>query len=285
MGALLAIASGLCWAGLDALRKRLTESITPLALACLLALVPAPFFLAWGWWDGRWWSSSAYLAPGLGATACSTIAYVAFLTAMKRSPLSVTIPLLSLTPVITLALGAVINAEVPSWSQNVGIALVVVGALVLHSKPNVSLLRALREEPGSRYMVVVALLWSLSGTMDKRALAHASVAAHAVTQTLGMGLVTLGLLALTNRLAELGQARRSPRGLTAAVVLSVAAVGLQLLAMSRIYVTYVETTKRAIGVVMALVLGRLIFDEAVTTRKVVGIAIIAGGSALLALSR
>ena len=36
---------------------------------------------------------------------------------------------------------------------------------------------------------------------------------------------------------------------------------------------------------MALTLGRLMFQEAVTKRKVAGIAIIAGGSALLTFGR
>jgi drug/metabolite transporter (DMT)-like permease len=285
MGVLLAILAGLSWAGLDATRKRLTEAVSPLALAFLLAVTPVPAFLAWASWDGGWWSSVAYWPPGLGAALCSAIAYVAFLRAVQLSPLSLTIPLLSLTPVLTLLLGAIVNQEVPAPRQDVGIVLVVGGAILLHSHEGNSIVSSVRQEPGARYMVLVALLWSLSGTLDKRALGHAAVAAHALTQTVGVSIITLGVLTARGKLRSLGDVSKAPRAFALAVVLSIAALGLQLSAMSRIYVAYVETVKRGLGVVMALVFGRLLFDEAVTPRKVGGVAVIAIGTALLLLGR
>ena len=58
---------------------------------------------------------------------------------------------------------------------------------------------------------------------------------------------------------------------------------LQLMAFDMTQVSLVDTIKRAVGLISAVVLGRLLFKEAITTRAVIAIALMGLGSGLLVM--
>ena len=124
-----------------------------------------------------------YWLPGLGSTIINVAANLAFIEAVRRSPLSLTIPLLSLTPVFTTLLAIPLLGEIPETRQWLGIAAVVVGAFWLNlSRGSISLRNAWEafgREPGSRLMVAVALMWSLAMPLDKMAVGAAGLEAGA----------------------------------------------------------------------------------------------------------
>ena len=132
-------------------------------------------------------------------------------------------------------------------------------------------------------MLVVALLWSATPAIDKVALRHASLGVHALVQTLGVGLVTLGWLALRGRLGELRAPLRRPRLVTGLVFFGATAIGLQLAALTLVLVAIVEAIKRAIGVVAGVVLGRALFDERVTRNQVFAVVVLAIGAVLVTI--
>ena len=61
------------------------------------------------------------------------------------------------------------------------------------------------------------------------------------------------------------------------------AVGLQYLAILVWYVSLVEATKRAIGLVASVISGRIWFAEPITTGKIVGITLMTAGVLALVL--
>jgi len=286
-GLLYALGSALCWAGLDVARKGLaerTEAAVPVVIG--LTFAQAPVFGVWALFQGGAFADpAAYALPGGGALVLNVLANVAFVRAVQLSPLSVTVPLLSLTPVFTGLLAIPLLGEWPSVRQWIGIAVVVVGALALHASRDTrgpaDLWRALVREKGSVLMVAVALLWSLTGPLDKRALDHASIPAHALVQTGGVGLVLLLVQGLRGRIRELGTLRGSLPHLGGAGLLAVGALALQLHAFQLMLVALVETLKRAVGIVASVLFGRVLFGEAITTPKLLAIALIAVGTGLL----
>jgi drug/metabolite transporter (DMT)-like permease len=284
VGLLVALGSAGCWAGLDATRKALVRDVDPLAATAWVNLAQAPLFGGWALLSATRLEPE-YWSYGAGAAALQIGANVLLFQALKVSPLSVTIPFLSFTPVFAALLGRVVLDERPTALQWVGIAVVVVGALSVHAGGERSLWRALREERGSLYAVIVAALWSLTSNLDKLALEHATLPVHAALQVAAVGgAVTLWLLAR-------GQARRLvvPAGarapLAGSVVFGAAALGLQLWAIQLMLVGAVETIKRAVGMTSAVAVGRLAFDEAVTAEKVLGVALLVLGTAMLAFGR
>lgn len=83
------------------------------------------------------------------------------------------------------------------------------------------------------------------------------------------------------RLRELADVRKAPLVFAGGVVVSVVALGLQLLAFQQVWVGLVESLKRGIGNAMALILGYFVFRESITARKLAAVGLMAFGVGLI----
>jgi len=282
------LACAVAYSCADYFRKAIPSSCgTGLVLFYAFAL-EAPILALWLGFSGDVRLAPAYVLPGLVAAAIGLAANVLFIIAVRRSPLSLMVPLLALVPVLTTGLSGVLIGEWPTWVQALGIAFVAVGLLVLYvpDHSGFSFLAAwhnLRREPGTVPMAGVVLLWSIAPPIDKLCLAQASVGAH--------GLVQLAILwSATGLWLLLRRDRRAfipPRG-TALPLLGMAVAsglgyGAQLAAYQMTLVAVVELLKRAIGVLGALIFGWMFFNETINRTKLGGIAIIAFGLPLIFL--
>lgn len=282
IGIALAFGAALAWSGLDATRKVLTRHFGAVALVVLLTFGQAPLFVAWGWAERAAWPSAAYWPWGIACLLLNVLANVGFVRAVRLSPLSLTVPMLSFTPVLTALAALPLLGEVPSPAQVGGIVLVVIGAMTLHGGGSpIDAWRRFVSERGSVIMLGVALCWSLTSVLDKAALEHISVPYHAVAQTAGVGLVLLAWLVVRGRLVELRPEGKAWAVLAAAIGFATAAIALQLLAIQQVLVALVETLKRAVGMTAAVVVGRIVFDEPVGVAKALAIALMAAGTALV----
>lgn len=279
----LAFVSAFCWSGLDALRKLLADRTGVIPQVVLISLGQTPIFVTWALLRGASVDIVPYALPGGMALGLNVLANVLFVRAVQISPLSLTIPFLSLTPVFASLAAMPMLGEVPRPLQWFGIALVVLGAFLLRAERGRSLIASLRAERGSLMMIAVALCWSITGSLDKLALQHATVAVHAIVQTSGVGLSLLLYLALRGRLGELRQLRSAGPLVFLMIAFAGGAMGLQLLAIKEIFVGLVETVKRAVGMVMSVALGRGIFGEPLTLKKWASITAMALGTVLLVM--
>lgn len=279
IGALvLVVGSSLAWSAHDVTRKSLVGRVRPVPLAFLLTAASAPLFGVWTAVDGFPAIQPGYWLPAVASVLLNVAANLMFFAALRSSALSVTIPLLSLTPVFTALLGIPMLGEVPAPLQGIGIGLVVAGAFALNlpeERPY------WRWERGAALMAAVAFLWSLTVPLDKMAMAGASAPFHATVLCAGVATGVLVLLVWQRRLGELA-GLRTVRGVFAlALVTAILALGLQLLAMQRVPVALVETMKRGLGNVSAVALGRALFGEPVTLRKLLAVGLMAAGVALI----
>ncbi len=276
---LLVLGSSLAWSGFDVCRKVLADRVRPAPLAFLLAAGAIPLFALWTAIDGMPAVRSGYLAPAAASIALNIAANLLFFSALRNSQLSVTIPLLSLTPVFTALLAIPLLGEVPTWRQWLGILLVVAGAFVLNLPEGGSLSPAAAR--GAGLMVLVAMFWSFTGPFDKMATAKSSGPFHATLLCTGVALGIAAVLAGQRRLREIGDVRAAGWIFILAVVISIAALGLQLLAMMEVWVGLVETLKRGIGNLSALILGKTLFGETVSSRKLLAVGLMIAGVALI----
>lgn len=285
----LIVASSLGWSGFDLLRKVLVQRIAPLPLLFVLTLGQVPLFAVW-WLVQPQSTAAGYWGPAVLSVLLNVAANISFLLAIKWSPLHLTIPLLSLIPVLTTVLAIPVLGELPGLRQWLGIGLVVAGAVALHLAHPVGparrqglgvLVSDLRRERGSLMMLVVVLAWSLTLPLDKLAIQAAGVPFHGVVLTVGVAFGMLVAMAARRELGEMRQVLRAPGMAALAVVISTLALGLQLLAMIQVYVSLVETLKRGIGNLMALVWGRFLLREPVTTGSVWAVVVMVLGVALI----
>ncbi|MEM1418925.1 MAG: DMT family transporter [Myxococcota bacterium] len=280
----LAFLSALAWAALDAVRKRLAGGFPqdwtgPVALVIWLTLGQSPLFALWWWTEGAAAPEAAYWLPGGLGLALQIGANLLFVRALQVSPLSLTIPFLGFTPAFAILAAAALLGELPTPLQLAGTVLVVAGATVLHAG---GLLAGLRAEPGSAMMLGVAALWAISSNLDRYVSPLAPPSVHALVQNGGVGLALLLMLGVLRRggPALAAGASRLPL-LLAAFALAALAFGAQLLAVKTLIVPVVETLKRSLGLVSAVLLGRLAFGEPLGPRKLGGVALMIVGAALL----
>jgi drug/metabolite transporter (DMT)-like permease len=280
---LLVVVSSFAWGGFDALRKLLVDRIPPLTLICLLTLAAVPLFAVWVLIDGPPAVRPGYALPALASVALNIAANLGYIAALRKSALSVAIPLLSLTPAFTALLAVPLLGERPSLVQGAGILLVVAGAIALNLQPG-ELRFWRRRDTGALWMVAVAFLWALCIPLDKLSVERSSGPFHGLVLNAGVALGTLTGLAALGRLRELAQVRTVRGPFAASLAVSAAALGLQLIAIQYLLVGLVETLKRGIGNLLAVLLGRLLFAEPVTARKLGAVVLMIAGVALVLLT-
>jgi drug/metabolite transporter (DMT)-like permease len=282
MGLLFASLSSLLYVALDVLRKLLGQKMAAVPVAIGLNLGALPVYMgalaATGpnTWDGTFAVVASILA---GTQAVASLLYV---QAVTLSPLSLTVPYLSLTPVVSALVAWVLVNEVPHLLGAIGIMLVAGGTLILHADDHAqlhTLVFAPFSEPGSWRMLIVAVLWGVTTPLNKIAIAHGSEALLA-------GWIASGSAALLGVCWGLGMDKHAPAherfSLRTASLLLLAAFVVagallsQLFAYREMFVAYVETIKR-FGSLLTVFIGALVFGEEGLARRLPAAALMTFG--------
>lgn len=303
LGFLLALLCASCWASLDVIRKKLgREMQATAAVAGFMLLQFAfinPLLLAGTFLDpgegtiattllaGYPQLPAAYFLPAFASIILNLGANSLFLRAVQLSPLSLTTPYLAFTPVFTAFTAMFFLNQIPSPPGWFGIAVVCIGAFFMNPGAKgdgpLAPLKALWTERGSLYMLGVALIWSITPLLDKRAAELTNPFWHTMFMATGVGL----LLVIYHRLRQgslqplWNQFRAAPLWLAMGSLFAVGAMGLQLTSYAFIDIAYVETIKRAIGVIAAIAAGYFFFGERNIRRRLLGAALMCIGVALI----
>ena len=130
-------------------------------------------------------------------------AFCLYFSAIKVSPLSLSLPMLSFSPVLLIFTSKVMLGEELSGMGILGVFMVFAGSYILNiSKINVGLLepiKAIFKERGSVYILIVVLIWSITANLDKVGVSSSSPLFWSFSMSLGLGV--LGLLALKFRMS------------------------------------------------------------------------------------
>ncbi len=282
----LALACALLTACSDAVSKRILqhndEWITGTVVLGLSALVLGPIAFSTG---------MKPITPDLVhlliiAVPLEILGYYLFLSAIRMGELSLTLPLLAFTPVLTIATAAVLLGETISVAGGCGIALVAAGAYVLNgdlAKNTASApLRALVSSAGSRRMLAVAVIWGLSSTLGKKGilmygalpfafiLICADVAAFAL----------IGLFRLRMGRAAISLKNGMPALFLIGGLFMAGAQITHFVSLSMAPVAYMISVKR-LSLVLGVALGWLLFGERNIRYRLVGASVMVCGVFLL----
>jgi drug/metabolite transporter (DMT)-like permease len=174
----LALLSAFALATADALSKRYLSHYRPGELVLVrfgvAAVLLLPVLLAQPWptLTPPFWGWIAVLVPlEIGAMWM-------YMSAIRESPLSLTLPYLAFTPVFNILTGYLLLGERVSPAGLAGILLVVSGAWLLNLKRSqnggrrnvLEPFRAIARERGSRLMLMTAAIYSLTSVIGKIAL-------------------------------------------------------------------------------------------------------------------
>ena len=170
----------------------------------------------------------------------------------------------------------------------VGIIIVVLGAFLLNPSRMPEKKQEGHKTGGDRLgpilMLVTAMLWSAGAAFDKVALRHSSPLTH-LTLLLVSSVCILGITNLFVRQSAPDGAILSRQPAVIACAVMLISLGLQLAAYAHWDVAYVETVKRAIGLVGSVTLGALVFKERGLRRRLAAVGVMAIGTAVLMLGQ
>ena len=212
---------------------------------------------------------------------------VLYMKAIKASDLSITVPMLTFTPLFLLITSPLMVGEFPGIFGLIGIFLIVTGSYLLninkkfHGYGYFAPFKALLKEKGPRLMLIVAFIWSITSNIDKIGLQNSSPLFWVIAVDTYVALLMLPLCTFRGN-RKTAQIRANWRALLTLGLFGGLTAVCQMTAISLTLVAYVISIKRtsAIGGVL---FGYLIFKEKGIRARLVGAIVMVLGVLFITL--
>lgn len=270
----------------SALNKRGAQKINVLSAAwaqrffALFVLIPLALF------SGSFQSVNINFWEALIATSSlNVISSILFVKAIKDSPLSLTLPITTLTPVFLLITSPLILGEFPKPLGIAGILSVVIGSYILNLSKRIhgpfEPILAIFKDEGPRLMLIVAIIWSITSNIDKVVIRNSNPVLTALANSSGV-LILLTLVLLARKISIKNILKNSkilaPIGLAGGISLA-----FQMTAISMTLVANVISVKRT-NALFGAFWGKIFFKEENFKERFAGTVIMVIGVILIALS-
>lgn len=280
MPVLICIVSAFFWAAFDLTRKLTLEKISSINLLLIFTITQLIIFFIWLFFEDFSINLIPYLLPGITLIIIGLFSALLFLKAIKQSDLSLTIPLLSLSPMFSSLFSFFFLNEQLSNIQYLGIFLIILGTLILYSKKLtiyeiIKSFKIILKNSSAKLMVLVSIIWSLTPVLDKICLKNSSINIHGFIQSLGM--ITLLIFLFKKDKVQTENTKKNWRIILLTVFIGSTATILQFYAILTNYVPIMESIKRSIGQLSSVFLGKIFFNEEVNKPKVVGVIVLSIG--------
>lgn len=282
-----ALLSAFMTASNDAFTKKVLVTHNEYLIAWLRLLWALPFLCASFIFIEIPNIDSVYFLAFFTALPLEVTATVLYVKALKLSPLSLTVPFLSLTPIFLTIVPYLIIGESISLPGAIGVLMIALGGYILNIKEVrkgfLAPFMAIRRERGSLYMILVALVYSVTATLGKLAIQHSSPVFFGVTYYSVLALAMTPLALLKNR--ENFRIWHHSGAITASILpgfCHATAIFAHMIAISLTQVAYMISVKR-LSLVIGVLYGYLLFKETNIRERFVGTLLMIIGFALIVL--
>lgn len=242
-------------------------------------LLPLLFFIPIPRLDSQFWSALII------NSALLTVTTILYMKAIKISPLSVSVPMLTFTPLFLLITSPFILGEFPSVYGLIGVILIVLGAYLLNAQEKgkglIEPLRALVKEKGAILMLIVAFIWSVTSNIDKVGVLHSSSVFWVISVNIFVGLVLSIMLLFMRRNFKL-EVLPKIKNLLPVGFFSAIALLFQMTAIKMTLVAYVISIKRT-STIFSSLYGFFVFKEPFLKTRLAGILIMVLGVLFITL--
>ncbi len=269
----------------DALRdlaaKRVLTRENSLLFSWLIFALPLPVVYAADYLHGLPRPAPGFYGTLLTALPLEILAQILYMQALRLSPLSLVAPLLSLSPVFMLIIPFLLIGETISLVAGTGVLLIASGAYVLNAgavkRGLLEPFKALLREKGAVVMCMVALLFSITATLSKKAIMLSSPLHYMAVYWTGIvvGMVPVLLFAYRRTWRETLREGALKKAVIPAL-LFVIAVFAAAYAMSITKVTYVTTVKRLSALFSIVLGGAVLKEESIRERLAGGMLMVIG---------
>ena len=155
----------------DVFGKQNLKKSDEYVVAWSLSFFSVIFLIPWVIYTGIPTLNTQFWISLLIGGSINAVATLLYIKAIKLSDLSLTVPLVALTPLFMLLTSPLIVGEYPKFFDYIGIFLIVIGSYLLNIKEKsqgyLAPFKALLSEPGPKFMLIVAFLWSITSNFDK----------------------------------------------------------------------------------------------------------------------
>lgn len=189
----LAVIVAIAYAAQGLCSKRLLEAHPESRVRCLLFAVATPLLLAYlavrGLPDVRpaFWPILALSVAG------GAVSFWLFMRALRLTDLSIAYPLISLTPLVMIPVELVLLGDLPGLQGLLGVIAIVAGVYVLNLKSRqtswLDPFRAVLRDRGALFALGLAVVWAVTGVVDKLAIRYSSPALYAPLMSASIALV------------------------------------------------------------------------------------------------
>lgn len=212
----------------------------------------------------------------------NVISSIFYAKALKYSELSISIPILAFTPVFLIFTSTMMLGEFPGIYGSLGILLIVMGSYVLHMKDSkkgfMQPFRNLIKDRGAKFMLGVALIWSITANLDKMAITNSSPIFYLCLIQLFFVIVVFPIFIKRNK-----NIRDHLHFIIPASFCSVAALTAQTYAFTMAIVPFVISIKR-LSLLLGVIWGYYIFKEKGIKERLVGSIIMLVGVLIIVLA-
>lgn len=223
------------------------------------------------------------------ALPLEVLAMVLYVLAIRDTPLALTLPYMAFTPVFASLVGWLLLGETLSLQGFAGVVLVTLGAYVLdldHARladPRSWLapFAAMLKRRGSRLMLGVALIYSVTSVQGKGAMQYMQGIQFGAFYFVLLGALTAAVFAWREPSA-LGVLRRPGWPALAVAALMAVMVVTHFLALEKIQTAYMIAVKRT-SILFGIVFGALLFGDRRLARHLTAGVVMVAGVALIAL--
>ncbi len=209
----------------------------------------------------------------------NAVTAILYIKAIKLSDLSLTVPLVALTPLFMLLTSPLIVGEYPNFFDCIGIFLIVTGSYLLNIKEKsqgyLAPFKALLHEPGPKLMLIVAFLWSITSNFDKIGVQNSSPIFWLFSLFTTMSVLLLPVLLHKTPNPSRKIMQQLPMLATMGFVNALGVV-FQMQALTMTLVVQVIAVKRT-SVLMGVLFGHFIFKEKDIQQRLLGAAIMIVG--------
>ena len=213
------------------------------------------------------------------------IALLLYMKAIKVSPLSLTLPFLSLTPVFLIGTSYVILGEKPDKSGFIGIILVVIGSYLLNvhtiSRGVFEPFKAIAKEQGSVLMIVVAFVFSIGVCFGKIAVQHSNPAFFSVIYIFLLSLFLFIVVSFKSK-HFLSKSTSRPVPFVFIGMLIAIMIVTHLKAISLIEVSYMISVKR-LSILIGVIYGVMFFNETNIKERFLGATVMVSGIIMISV--
>jgi drug/metabolite transporter (DMT)-like permease len=243
----LSLMAAFSLATVDAMTKRFFSGLMPYEMAMIRLVYTVPwlagslFFIPLARPDSTYFMAIAAAAP---LEICAMYCYM---MAIKTSPLSLTLPFLAFTPAFIILTGKIFLGENLNPNGIAGIILIVVGSYCL----NISSIKgglfepikAVLNEPGSRLMLLVSFIYSITSVLGKIGVIHSNPYFFGCTYFIALTLLMTALMPLMPEISLRRLTSLPLKGMAIGAIYAVM-VFCHMLAISQVETAYMVSVKR-----------------------------------------